>query len=61
MLFLLGIDSQFGMIEAAVTPIFDAKILPKWMKKWMFTGTKGRLQKRSLAIVYRNQWLNWFP
>ena len=22
---------------------------------------KGRLQKHSLAIVYRNQWLNWFP
>ena len=21
----------------------------------------GRLQKHSLAIVYRNQWLNWFP
>ena len=20
-----------------------------------------RLQKHSLAIVYRNQWLNWFP
>ena len=22
---------------------------------------QGRLQKHSLAIVYRNQWLNWFP
>ena len=21
----------------------------------------GRLQKHNLAIVYRNQWLNWFP
>ena len=24
-------------------------------------NTMGRLQKHSLAIVYRNQWLNWFP
>ena len=23
--------------------------------------TKGQLQKHSLAIVYHNQWLNWFP
>ena len=38
MLFLLGIDSEFGTMEAAVTPIFDAEILPKWMKKYMFTG-----------------------
>ncbi|XP_028405479.1 sodium-dependent neutral amino acid transporter B(0)AT1-like isoform X3 [Dendronephthya gigantea] len=38
MLFLLGIDSEFGTMEAAITPIFDANILPKWMKKWMFTG-----------------------
>ena len=22
---------------------------------------KGRFQKHSLAIVYRNQWLNWLP
>jgi hypothetical protein len=43
MLFLLGIDSEFGTMEAAVTPIFDANILPKWMKKWMFTGRGRRL------------------
>ena len=23
--------------------------------------SKARLQKHSLAIVYRNRWLNWFP
>ena len=25
------------------------------------TDMSGRLQKHSLAIVYRNQWLNWLP
>ena len=26
-----------------------------------FLNIQGRLQEHSLAIVYRNQWLNWFP
>ena len=47
MLLLLGIDSEFGTMEAAVTPIFDTEILPKWMKKYMFTG-------KALGHVHEN-------
>jgi hypothetical protein len=52
MLFLLGIDSEFGTMEAAVTPIFDAQILPKWMKKYMFTG-KGVLADSKVNMEVR--------
>ena len=41
----------------------------QWCMKWhgpsyvfhTVIETWGQLQKHSLAIVFRNQWLNWFP
>ena len=38
----------------------DAKFICQTLEEDMIE-TLGRLQKHSLAIVYRNQWLNWFP
>ena len=29
MLLTLGLDTQFGMLEGLVTPLFDAKLFPK--------------------------------
>lgn len=37
MLMLLGIDSEFGTLEAAISPFFDAGII-KSMSKELFTG-----------------------
>lgn len=38
MLFCLGVDSEFGMIEAVVTPLMDSRLLPTWMKKHHLAG-----------------------
>ena len=38
MLLLLGIDSEFGTLEAAVAPLYDMKLIP--MKKEIFTGMR---------------------
>lgn len=33
MLISVGIDTQFGMLEGVVTPVYDMKIFPNWKKK----------------------------
>ena len=38
MLLLLGIDSEFGTLEAAVAPLYDMKLIP--MRKEIFTGMR---------------------
>ena len=44
MLFTLGIDSQFGTLEGAVTSIVDLKIFPN-MRKEILTGECPVIQK----------------
>ena len=36
MLIMLGIDSEFGTLEAAVSPLYDMKLIP--VRKEIFTG-----------------------
>ena len=37
MLILLGIDSEFGVLEATITPFYDSGVV-KNMRKEVFTG-----------------------
>ena len=61
MLFLLGIDSEFGTMEAAITPIFDANILPKWMKKYMFTGKYVKEIFQFCLRAHKQRKIFYFP
>ena len=38
MLLMLGVDTQFGMLEGLFTPLFDANPFPK-IRKELITGT----------------------
>lgn len=39
MLILLGIDSEFGTLEATITPLMEIGLLPKKLRKELNTGT----------------------
>lgn len=38
MLILLGIDSEFGTLEAVIGPLMEFDFFPKKMRKELFTG-----------------------
>ncbi|CAJ1083757.1 inactive sodium-dependent neutral amino acid transporter B(0)AT3 [Xyrichtys novacula] len=38
MLFSLGLSSMFGNIEGVLTPIYDLKLVPKWIPNQVVTG-----------------------
>ena len=59
MLLLLGIDSEFGTLEAAVAPFFDMKLVK--MKKPVFMGKPFSigLSHRMLCLMeYRRKHLD---
>ena len=55
-------ERGFGSEENEMIMSDHAKIMRVWLFIAHWCGNiLRRLQKHSLAIVYRNQWLNWFP
>ena len=55
MLVMVGIDTEFGMLEGVVTPLIDMKVFPNVRKeilsgKWLYVG-QNNVPKRAHVVV----------
>nr|XP_046217314.1 inactive sodium-dependent neutral amino acid transporter B(0)AT3 [Oncorhynchus gorbuscha] len=63
MLFSLGLSSMFGNLEGVLTPLYDLKLVPKWMPNELFTALIC-LVSFLVALIFTmgsgNYWLEIF-